>query len=107
MGGLRRNVRVRAEAANNVAYMRAFEVEYYPRVGTPEFVVKATRVHTAISSHWTERLKFKMQVEDEVFGSHARIEDAYVVSSRKPIDSQHFLDSIWRSLEVSKHIFYI
>ncbi|GJM84823.1 hypothetical protein PR202_ga00532 [Eleusine coracana subsp. coracana] len=42
-----------------------FEVVYYPRASTPEFVVKAASVQNAMRIHWCPGMRFKMAFETE------------------------------------------
>ncbi|KAF8404190.1 hypothetical protein HHK36_009073 [Tetracentron sinense] len=53
------------EAAELAAVGRAFEIVYYPKAGTPEFVVKAETVNNSLSLYWAVGMRVKMAVETE------------------------------------------
>ncbi|XP_058087113.1 auxin response factor 17-like [Magnolia sinica] len=53
------------EAARLAGSGRVFEVIYYPRAGSPNFVVAADAVEDAMSMYWAAGMKVKMAVETE------------------------------------------
>nr|WGH73285.1 binding protein transporter ARF16A [Mangifera indica] len=66
-GDLRGKVRAESvvEAATLAANGQPFEVVYYPRASTPEFVVKAAAVRAAMQIQWCSGMRFKMAFETE------------------------------------------
>ncbi|GJN20875.1 hypothetical protein PR202_gb08308 [Eleusine coracana subsp. coracana] len=53
------------DAARLASTGQPFEVVYYPRASTPEFVVKAASVQNAMRIHWCPGMRFKMAFETE------------------------------------------
>ncbi|XP_027104978.2 auxin response factor 18 [Coffea arabica] len=101
--GARGRGKVRAEsvveAANLAASGQAFEVIYYPRASTPEFVVKASAVKAAIRIQWCSGMRFKMPFETE---DSSRISWFMgTVSSVQVDDPIHWPNSPWRLLQVA------
>ncbi|KAK4272875.1 hypothetical protein QN277_021370 [Acacia crassicarpa] len=86
------------EAANLAAEGQPFEVAYYPRIGTPEFCVKASSVKTAMQVRWCSGMRFKMAFETE----DSRIRCFMgTVSSVQVADSLVWPHSPWRLLQVT------
>ncbi|KAK4485327.1 hypothetical protein RD792_007964 [Penstemon davidsonii] len=95
------NVRVESviEAANLAASGQPFEVVYYPRASTPEFVVKASVVRAAMRVHWCSGMRFKMAFETE---DSSRISWFMgTISSVHVEDPIHWPNSPWRLLQVA------
>lgn len=87
------------EAATNVANGQPFEVVYYPRAGTPEFVVKASLVRTALQIRWCSGMRFKMPFETE---DSSRISWFMgTISSVQVAEPMRWPDSPWRLLQVT------
>ncbi|KAI9122104.1 hypothetical protein K1719_006793 [Acacia pycnantha] len=96
------NGKVKAEAVIEAANLAAdglpFEVAYYPRVGTPEFCVKASSVKTALQIRWCSGMRFKMAFEAE----DSRISCFMgTISSVQVADSLVWPNSPWRLLQVT------
>lgn len=86
------------EAATHAAKGQPFEVVYYPRAGTPEFVVKAGHVRAALQIRWCSGMRFKMPFETE---DSSRISWFMgTISSVQVSDPVHWPDSPWRLLQV-------
>lgn len=87
------------EAATYAAKGQPFEVVYYPRAGTPEFVVKAGHVKAALQIRWCSGMRFKMPFETE---DSSRISWFMgTISSVQVADPMHWSDSPWRLLQVT------
>lgn len=87
------------EAANNAANGQPFQVVYYPRAGTPEFVVKAGLVKAALQIRWCSGMRFKMPFETE---DSSRISWFMgTISSVQVADPMRWPDSPWRLLQVT------
>ncbi|XP_071732388.1 auxin response factor 18-like [Rutidosis leptorrhynchoides] len=87
------------EAANLAATGQPFEVLYYPRASTPEFVVKVSTVVAAMSVQWCPGMRFKMPFETE---DPSRINWFMgTVSSAQANDQIRWPNSPWRLLQVS------
>ncbi|CAO2839517.1 unnamed protein product [Amaranthus hypochondriacus] len=87
------------EAAARAAKGQPFEVVYYPRAGTPEFVVKAGLVRAALQVRWCSGMRFKMPFETE---DSSRISWFMgTTSSVQVADPVHWPDSPWRLLQVT------
>ncbi|XP_051119814.1 auxin response factor 18-like [Andrographis paniculata] len=77
---------------------REFEVVYYPRASTPEFVVAATSVRAAMGVRWSSGMRFKMAFETE---DSSRISWFMgTVSSAFADDPILYPNSPWRFLQV-------
>ncbi|KAI3470472.1 hypothetical protein Pfo_027135 [Paulownia fortunei] len=97
----RGNVRAESviEAANLAASGRPFEVVYYPRASTPEFVVRASAVRAAMRVQWCAGMRFKMAFETE---DSCRISWFMgTISSVQVDDPIHWPNSPWRLLQVA------
>lgn len=100
--GLRGRGKLRAEsvieAATLAASGQAFEVIYYPRASTPEFVVKASAVKSTMRSQWCSGMRFKMPFETE---DSSRISWFMgTISSVQVDDPIRWPNSPWRLLQV-------
>ncbi|KAH6804023.1 auxin response factor 16 [Perilla frutescens var. frutescens] len=96
----RGNVKAEAvvEAASLAANGQAFEVVYYPRAGSPEFVVRESAVKAAMRVQWCSGMRFKMAFETE---DSSRISWFMgTISSVQVDDSIHWPNSPWRLLQV-------
>ncbi|KAL2227750.1 auxin response factor 18-like [Sesamum indicum] len=86
------------EAANLAAKGQPFEVVYYPRASTPEFVVRESSVRDAMRVHWCAGMRFKMAFETE---DSSRISWFMgTISSVQVDDPIHWPNSPWRLLQV-------
>ncbi|KAL0382672.1 UNVERIFIED_CONTAM: Auxin response factor 18 [Sesamum calycinum] len=97
----RGNVRAESviEAASLASSGRPFEVVYYPRASTPEFVVRASAVRAAMRIQWCAGMRFKMAFETE---DSSRISWFMgTVSSVQVDDPVHWPNSPWRLLQVA------
>lgn len=95
--------RVRAESVTEAAALAAngqpFEVVYYPRASTPEFVVKASAVRAAMQIQWCSGMRFKMAFETE---DSSRISWFMgTISSVQVADPIRWPNSPWRLLQVA------
>ncbi|OIT25622.1 PREDICTED: auxin response factor 16-like isoform X1 [Nicotiana attenuata] len=100
--GIRGKGKVRAESVIEAAKLAAcgqpFEVVYYPRASTPEFVVKASAVRAAMRVQWSSGMRFKMPFETE---DSSRISWFMgTISSVHVEDPIHWPNSPWRLLQV-------
>ncbi|CAI9091105.1 OLC1v1026040C2 [Oldenlandia corymbosa var. corymbosa] len=87
------------EAANLAANGQPFEVIYYPRASTPEFVVKASSVKSAMRTQWCSGMRFKMPFETE---DSSRISWFMgTISSVQVDDPIRWPNSPWRLLQVA------
>ncbi|KAK6144772.1 hypothetical protein DH2020_021592 [Rehmannia glutinosa] len=87
------------EAVNHAASGRPFEVVYYPRASTPEFVVRASAVRAAMRIQWCPGIRFKMAFETE---DSSRISWFMgTISSVQVDDPMHWPNSPWRLLQVA------
>lgn len=94
--------RVRAESVTEAAALAAngqpFEVVYYPRASTPEFVVKASAVRATMQIQWCSGMRFKMAFETE---DSSRISWFMgTISSVQVADPIRWPNSPWRLLQV-------
>ncbi|GAB4856690.1 hypothetical protein Ancab_014605 [Ancistrocladus abbreviatus] len=88
-----------AEAATYAANGQPFEVVYYPRAGTPEFVVKAALVKAAMQIRWCSGMRFKMPFETE---DSSRISWFMgTISAVQVSSNSRWPDSPWRLLQVT------
>ncbi|KAI3688141.1 hypothetical protein L1987_81849 [Smallanthus sonchifolius] len=86
------------EATSLAANGQTFEVTYYPRASTPEFVVKAASLNAALSVQWCVGMRFKMAFETE---DSSRISWFMgTVSSVQAVDPFFWPTSPWRILQV-------
>ncbi|KAL5733499.1 hypothetical protein ACOSQ2_033191 [Xanthoceras sorbifolium] len=100
-GDLRGKVRAESvvEAATLAANGQPFEVVYYPRASTPEFVVKASSVRAAMQIQWCSGMRFKMPFETE---DSSRISWFMgTISSVQVADPIRWPNSPWRLLQVA------
>lgn len=94
------NVRVESviEAASLASCGQPFEVVYYPRGSTPEFVVQASAVRAAMRVSWCPGMRFKMAFETE---DSSRISWFMgTISNVLVEDPMHWPNSLWRLLQV-------
>lgn len=95
------NVRAESviEAACFAAGGQPFEVIYYPRASTPEFVVRASAARAAMRVQWCPGMRFKMAFETE---DSSRISWFMgTISSVQVDDPIHWPNSPWRLLQVA------
>lgn len=86
------------EAANLAANGEPFEVIYYPRSSTPEFVVKASTVRASMTIAWCPGMRYKMAFETE---DSSRISWFMgTVSGVQVVDPIRWPNSPWRLLQV-------
>ncbi|KAL0557284.1 hypothetical protein IC582_005810 [Cucumis melo] len=100
-GNLSGRVKVESviEAAMLAASGQPFEIVYYPCAGTPEFVVKASSIRSAMQIHWYSAMRFKMPFETE---DSSRISWFMgTISSIQAADPIRWPDSPWRMLQVT------
>ncbi|KAH9620457.1 hypothetical protein KSS87_006648 [Heliosperma pusillum] len=87
------------EAASYAAKGESFEIVYYPRAGTPEFLVKAGQVKAALQIRWCSGMRFKMPFETE---DSSRISWFMgTIASVQVADPVHWSESPWRLLQVT------
>ncbi|KAI3464442.1 hypothetical protein Pfo_021105 [Paulownia fortunei] len=87
------------EAIENAAKGMAFEVVYYPRVGSPEFVVSAEKVEDALRMCWSAGMQVKMAVETDD-SSRMTWSQGTIAAAMLP-DSGPWCGSPWRMLQVT------
>lgn len=88
------------EATSLAANGQTFEVTYYPRASTPEFVVKASSLNAALRVQWCVGMRFKMAFETE---DSSRISWFMgTVSSVQVVDPFFWPNSPWRLLQVNQ-----
>lgn len=100
--GLKERGNVKAEAVVEAAGLAAngqpFEVVYYPRAGSPEFVVREAAVRAAMRVQFCSGMRFKMAFETE---DSSRISWFMgTISSVHVDDPIHWPNSPWRLLQV-------
>ncbi|KAL6494225.1 hypothetical protein OROGR_031025 [Orobanche gracilis] len=87
------------EAVSCAARGEAFEVVYYPRASTPEFVVRRSSVRDAMRVRWCSGMRFKMAFETE---DSSRISWFMgTISSVHADDPIRWPNSPWRLLQVA------
>ncbi|KAL6552843.1 hypothetical protein OROHE_008207 [Orobanche hederae] len=87
------------EAVSRAANGEAFEVVYYPRASTPEFVVRRSAVRDAMRVRWCSGMRFKMAFETE---DSSRISWFMgTISSVHADDPIRWPNSPWRLLQVA------
>ncbi|BAT11328.1 auxin response factor 22 [Oryza sativa Japonica Group] len=87
------------EAASLASSGQPFEVAYYPRASTPDFVVKAASVQAAMRIQWCSGMRFKMAFETE---DSSRISWFMgTISSVQVADPNRWPNSPWRLLQVT------
>ncbi|GAB2300594.1 hypothetical protein Dimus_034629 [Dionaea muscipula] len=87
------------EAASRAADGQPFEVIYYPRAGTPEFVVRAALVKSALQVRWFPGMRFKMPFETE---DSSRISWFMgTITAVQVSDPSRWPQSPWRLLQVN------
>ncbi|KAG8091991.1 hypothetical protein GUJ93_ZPchr0012g21698 [Zizania palustris] len=97
----RRKVKIAdvVEAVGLAANGQPFEVLYYPRASTPEFVVKAASVQAAMRIRWCSGMRFKMAFETE---DSSRISWFMgTISSVQFADPSRWPNSPWKLLQVT------
>ncbi|XP_057469383.1 auxin response factor 17-like [Actinidia eriantha] len=77
----------------------AFEVVYYPKRGSADFVVKAETVEESLNVFWTAGMRVKMAVESEDASGVKWFQGT--VSSAMVPDNGPWLGSPWRMLQVT------
>ncbi|XP_042506897.1 auxin response factor 17-like [Macadamia integrifolia] len=87
------------EAAELARAGRPFEIVYYPRAGSPDFVVKAETVDESLNIIWTAGMRVKMAVETEDSSRMTWFQGT--VSSAAFIDTGPWHASPWRMLQVT------
>ncbi|KAL9264027.1 Auxin response factor 18-like protein [Drosera capensis] len=87
------------EAATYAANGQPFEVMYYPRAGTPEFVVKAGLVKSAMQIRWCSGMRFKMPFETE--DSSRTSWFMGTILTVHVADATRWPESPWRLLQVT------
>ncbi|ONK57254.1 uncharacterized protein A4U43_C10F18190 [Asparagus officinalis] len=103
--GFSRNVKGRVpadsilEAIRLMEMGREFEVMYYPRVGSPEFVVEQEVVDKSLSLCWSEGMRIKMSVETEDSSRMTWFQGK--VTRNNVRDSGLWSYSPWRMLQVT------
>ncbi|PKA65084.1 Auxin response factor 18 [Apostasia shenzhenica] len=101
--GVRLSGRVSAESVMEAATLavngKPFEVTYYPAAGTPEFVVRASKVRAAMAINWRPDMRIKMALELEDFSKTSWFNG--VVSSVQVSYPERWPKSPWRLLQVS------
>ncbi|GAB4861399.1 hypothetical protein Ancab_036582 [Ancistrocladus abbreviatus] len=87
------------EAADLAANGLPFEVVYYPRAGSPDFVVAAEKVEGAVGAYWSAGMRIKMAMESE---DSSRVTWSQgTVSSVVIPDNGLWRGSPWRMLQVA------
>ncbi|KAL6883276.1 hypothetical protein ACP4OV_010690 [Aristida adscensionis] len=87
------------DAASLAASGQPFEVVYYPRASTPEFVVKGASVQNAMRIQWCPGMRFKMAFETE---DSSRISWFMgTIASAQVADPIRWPGSPWRILQVT------
>ncbi|KAH0668208.1 hypothetical protein KY290_029213 [Solanum tuberosum] len=76
-----------------------FEIVYYPGASTPEYCVRASSVHAAMSVQWCSGMRFKMAFETE--GSSRISWFMGSISSVQVADPIRWPHSPWRLLQVT------
>ncbi|KAL2497282.1 Auxin response factor 17 [Abeliophyllum distichum] len=76
----------------------AFEVVYYPRTGTPDFVVSAEKVEDSLRFCWSSGMRVKMAVETEDSSRTTWFQGT--ISSTTSSNGEPWCSSPWRMLEV-------
>ncbi|XP_009404987.2 auxin response factor 17 [Musa acuminata AAA Group] len=103
--GFSRNVRGRVPAASVVEAVRLagmglpFEVLYYPRAGSPEFVVAEETVEAAMRVRWTSGMRVRMSLETEDSARMTWFQGT--LSSLGMNDVEQWPRSPWRMLKVN------
>ncbi|XP_077248819.1 auxin response factor 17-like [Tasmannia lanceolata] len=87
------------EAAGLAGAGRSFEIVYYPRAGSPDFVVRAESVENAMKVQWSSGMKVKMAVETEDSSRMTWFQGT--VSSIAGQDVGSWRGSPWRMLQVT------
>lgn len=87
------------EAATLAANGQPFEVVYYPRGSTPEFVVRICAVKYAMRIPWCAGIRFRMPFEAQDSSPISWFSGT--VSNAQVDDPVHWPDSPWRFLQVS------
>ncbi|GAB2271968.1 hypothetical protein Dimus_006798 [Dionaea muscipula] len=89
-----------ADAANRAANGLTFEVVYYPKAGSPDFVVAAEKVDMALNSvRWSVGMRVKMAMETEDSSRMTWFQGT--VSALLTPDSGLWRGSPWRALQVA------
>ncbi|KAA8538570.1 hypothetical protein F0562_028236 [Nyssa sinensis] len=88
-----------AEAAELAAQGMAFEIVYYPRSGSADFVVKAEMVEESLNVFWTAGMRIKMAMETEDSSRTTWFQGT--VSTAMVPDNGLWRGSPWRMLQVT------
>ncbi|KAL0557513.1 hypothetical protein IC582_006057 [Cucumis melo] len=88
-----------AHAAELAAEFKPFEVVYYPRTGTSEFVIPAEKVNNSLNYQWYPGIRVKMPVETED-SLKTQWYQGTVTSASVPAHGP-WKGSPWRMLEVT------
>lgn len=88
-----------AESVELAAQDLPFEIEYYPRAGAADFVVRAEVVEASFNIHWTAGMRVKMAMETEDSSRMTWFQGT--VSAASVPGSAPWLGSPWRMLQVS------
>ncbi|EPS59057.1 hypothetical protein M569_15753, partial [Genlisea aurea] len=95
--------RVKPESVIEAAYLavnsQPFEVEYHPRLNTPEFCIKASSVISAMKIQWFSGMRFKMPFETEDSSKISWFMGT--VASVQISDPIRWPNSPWRMLQVA------
>ncbi|KAK9270941.1 hypothetical protein L1049_026529 [Liquidambar formosana] len=88
-----------AEATELAVHGMPFEIVYYPRAGSPDFVVKAEMVEESLNVFWTAGMRVKMAMETEDSSRMTWFQGT--VSSAAIPDNGPWRGSPWRMLQVT------
>ncbi|XP_076894144.1 auxin response factor 16-like [Bidens hawaiensis] len=84
-------------AVSSAVNGQPFEITYYPRASTPEFVVKSSIVNEAMLVNWYAGMRVILKTE----GSSLASPFMGTVSSVGNADPLYWLNSLWRCLQVN------
>lgn len=87
------------EAAELAAHGMPFEIVYYPRAGSSDFVVKAEVVEESLNVCWTPGVRVKMAMESEDSSKTTWLQ-GQVTSAMIP-DNGQWRGSPWRMLQIA------
>lgn len=85
-------------AIESAARFLPFEAVYYPKIGSPDFVVMAEKVKDALRMRWSEGMKVKMTVETDDASRLTWIQGT--IAAVAPPNAGIWIGSPWRMLEV-------
>ncbi|KAL6007660.1 Arf17p [Asimina triloba] len=91
------------EAAGLAGSGMIFEVVYYPRMGSPNFVVPAEAVEDALSMYWAAGLRVKMAVETEDSSRMTWFQGTVTAMASQELSHC----SPWRMLQVCQSLYFI